>query len=598
MVSSRVTPCRGELITMKPINDDLRSMADAIRALKSRTDIPKTKLSAITSAMHRCLEIGGAYPDQTPADTLVVRTILERASWQAAGIKKESWANMCSLLRDGMELAGIPLHRRRMTLRHSNGWKSSLAALPPEAIKRLSGFAGWCTAMNIELAAVTAAIFLQYWDHLHALSLHENIRERWAEARRAWNRWVATPGSGHPEIPSLLDKRFQSLSWAATPDTLQAAVRDWHTHLQGDELYDGPAPLRPATIKNYDNALRRHVTHLVNADVPLDSLQSLESLVTVAAVRIGMAAVRGDRSVDQAQASLHAAAQALMSISRFIAKPEKTEGYEEWKATFEYLRGVANKIRDKAPTGMVASNRERLAVLQDPVVGRLFRNLHLNVAERVSKAKRVSRRMAYDMQMASLHVLLLEAPLRQKNASSLDIGNRIVRPVTGAERVWRIAIPGSEMKGKRPLELKVGAEGSAFIDRYIETYRPLITKVPSKSLFCNHRGEPKKPAALSKQYSTFIERELGIQINPHLLRHYVALLWLEAMPGEYGPISKLLGHASVEVTERFYTGAETKKAQDCWHDELEKIWHQDRETAPIALPKPRKKQKHLLLPAE
>lgn len=569
---------------MKPIDKTPKSMADAIRIVESGTDVPKRKKQSIVSAMRRSLEIAGAFPDQTPANTLVVRSLMERASWQIAGITKETWANIQCLLRDGMELAGIPLHRRRMTLRHSPGWKKRLADLPPEARKRLSGFAGWCTMMNVEMESVSPATFLRYWEHLHEFSLHDNIRERWAEAHRAWNRWVASPQTGYPEIPSLLNSGFKSLPWSETPPSLQKHVQDWRRHLEGDELLDGRPGLRPKTIENYDHALRRHVTHLHDAGVPLGTLISLDSLVTIENVRIGIAAVRGDRTVEEAQASLHAAAQALMSIARFIEKGEKEEGYETWRVGFDYLRGIANKIRDKAPTGMVASNSEKLAVLQDPIVGPLFRNLHRAVADRVSKSKKIRRHLGYAMQMAALHVLLLEAPLRQKNAASLDVGNRIVRSVTGADGIWRIAISGKEMKGKKPLELKLGKEGSAFLDLYVEKYRPMITCLPTKTLFCNNKGSPKTAASLSKQYSKFIERELGVDVHPHLLRHYVALLWLEERPGEYKAVSKLLGHASVETTERFYTGAETKKAQDCWHDELEQIWSRDREAAPRRRP--------------
>ncbi|WP_041787458.1 site-specific integrase [Rhodomicrobium vannielii] len=82
--------------------------------------------------------------------------------------------------------------------------------------------------------------------------------------------------------------------------------------------------------------------------------------------------------------------------------------------------------------------------------------------------------------------------------------------------------------------------------------------------------------SLSKQYSGFLARELGLQVNPHLLRHYAGMAWLDAMPGEYQGLAKLLGHASTRTTEAFYTGAEAKTAQTRWQHLLEGMIEEDK----------------------
>jgi len=53
-----------------------------------------------------------------------------------------------------------------------------------------------------------------------------------------------------------------------------------------------------------------------------------------------------------------------------------------------------------------------------------------------------------------------------------------------------------------------------------------------------------------------IERELGIEINMHLLRHFAGWLYLQRHPGNYEVLRQVLGHKKIEVTIACYTGLE------------------------------------------
>jgi integrase len=46
-------------------------------------------------------------------------------------------------------------------------------------------------------------------------------------------------------------------------------------------------------------------------------------------------------------------------------------------------------------------------------------------------------------------------------------------------------------------------------------------------------------------------------MHPHLFRHVAAKLFLDAQPGAYEVVRRVLGHRSIETTTGFYTGLET-----------------------------------------
>jgi site-specific recombinase XerC len=51
-----------------------------------------------------------------------------------------------------------------------------------------------------------------------------------------------------------------------------------------------------------------------------------------------------------------------------------------------------------------------------------------------------------------------------------------------------------------------------------------------------------------------------LQVHPHLFRHIAAKLFLDAHPGSYELVRRVLGHRSIDTTTNFYTGLETAAA--------------------------------------
>jgi integrase len=53
---------------------------------------------------------------------------------------------------------------------------------------------------------------------------------------------------------------------------------------------------------------------------------------------------------------------------------------------------------------------------------------------------------------------------------------------------------------------------------------------------------------------------LTVPVHPHLFRHISAKLYLDAKPGAYEVVRRVLGHRSIDTTTAFYTGLETSAA--------------------------------------
>jgi integrase len=57
-----------------------------------------------------------------------------------------------------------------------------------------------------------------------------------------------------------------------------------------------------------------------------------------------------------------------------------------------------------------------------------------------------------------------------------------------------------------------------------------------------------------------LRAEIGIDMNLHLFRHFGAMLYLEAHPGQYEVVRRLLGHRELSQTLNAYVGFEAGTA--------------------------------------
>ena len=78
--------------------------------------------------------------------------------------------------------------------------------------------------------------------------------------------------------------------------------------------------------------------------------------------------------------------------------------------------------------------------------------------------------------------------------------------------------------------------------------------------FPGQGGRAKHDRVLAKQITVTIREHTGLDVHPHLFRHLGAKLHLDANPGQYELVRRVLGHRRLDTTVGFYAGTETAAA--------------------------------------
>jgi integrase len=150
------------------------------------------------------------------------------------------------------------------------------------------------------------------------------------------------------------------------------------------------------------------------------------------------------------------------------------------------------------------------------------------------------------------------APIRIANLSILELDRHLVR--RRPRDPMHIVLEGEEVKNHEPLDYPLPPETVELIELYLRRFRPLLAPAGSTALFPGRSGGPKGANGFAQQISSTIHCHTGMRINPHLFRHIAAKVYLDANPGGYEVVRRVLGHRSISTTTRFYTGLETGSA--------------------------------------
>ncbi len=155
---------------------------------------------------------------------------------------------------------------------------------------------------------------------------------------------------------------------------------------------------------------------------------------------------------------------------------------------------------------------------------------------------------------------------RLRNLANIHIG-RNLRLVNGR---YVLRFEAHETKNKRPHQSELPPRLTPFVDAYLEVHRPqLLQSSRSDVLFISSY---RKPMARQTMYCRFVaatKEELGVPINPHLVRDMAVTEIATNHPEKIGLAPALLHHASLGTTQAHYNQANQLEASRRYNAVLE-----------------------------
>jgi integrase/recombinase XerD len=153
--------------------------------------------------------------------------------------------------------------------------------------------------------------------------------------------------------------------------------------------------------------------------------------------------------------------------------------------------------------------------------------------------------------------MLISMPLRISNLGGLQLDRSIQRV---GDCYW-ISIEGQDTKNGRPIEFALPRDLTEPIECYLARHRPYLLAQGSSdglpALWVSSWGSPLSSKLLAKRISQRTAEAFGKRMSPHLFRDAAATAIATDDPEHVGMILPILGHASLQVSEKHYNQAKT-----------------------------------------
>jgi integrase len=524
------------------------TLAEVVAALHTAA-LPARRKQEISAALNTVTRALKKPPERISADPRRLAPLLASVAPLAIGISAGRWANVRSLTRAGLALVQ-PMSPGRHIIPLSPGWKALWRQLASRRAKMaLSRFARFCTVRGIEPAAVTEATVEAFRAHLDN-TLLKNPDKIFAALVRAL-REAQTAVESWPRLDITIPNRRNewTLTWAHFPASLQQECVAWCDRLAGRDLLE-EAPFRPVkstTVERRRWQIRAFASALVLRGRDPRTITSLIDLVEIEAFKEGLRFFI-ERSGGKATQAVYDFAVTLKALARHHLQVEK--------AHLDRMAAVIRRL-DVGNRGLTEKNRTRLRQFDGRQQAVALLRLPIELIG-IAARNRKAHAGALQAQAAVAIEILLMAPLRLGNLTRLDLEQNLIRP--GPSKEIFIVIEAEHLKNRQAVDYPLPTPSCALIERYLAEFRPRLAPVGCTALFPGRGGGPKSLNALRDLISKTVHRYTGMRVHPHLFRHAAAKLYLDANPGAYEVVRRVLGHRSINTTTAFYTGLETGSA--------------------------------------
>jgi integrase len=522
-----------------------------------------TQRRDMKSAVNRICEMVGCAPRSLRLEVPILRETLRKIRPAAHGVGWKTWANIRSLFRRALELAGV-IERMGsgVALRHPL-WGPLMRSIAHD--KGLAGghaaIANWSAARDMSPHEISKAVLQEFHIWLETRTLCPKPRDVvrriphvWNEARRKVSGWPPL------ELATVSFKRPRKrLPLEAFSESLLRDMAAYHTMRAEPDLFDERAnmptrPLAESTLHQQIEHLRLAASVLVESGVSIDEIKLLADLVQPERFKTILRYYHS-RANGQPNAFAICLATTLIQVAQYHvgATPDVIA---ELKRIASKLPSLPHELRPKNKTLLRQFESDRLRAsllfLPDKLIEDFTRTLKTGRVDFVKAQVAVS----VDFQLA--------IPLRPQNLSRLNWQRHFSEP-DGPNGRLLLHIPAPETKSRREDFI---AEVPEHVAQRLRWYRhhvlPRLNADVNGDLFVTKAGRRKDQKTLTVQIIKAIERYLGIHMTPHQFRHFCGASYLEENPEDIETPKALLGHASSKTT-LVYVGSSSRRASRAYN---------------------------------
>jgi Phage integrase family. len=531
-----------------------QTLADVIDLLTEDTGLANRRRRDLISACNSTARLASRPAFDVACDVATLRQLFSTLHPVQGRISKKRLANIRADLAAALELAGvIPADDANTNL--PPAWRAFLdKATQKHHAMFLSRLVRYCSHRQIEPASVTDAVMREFRSWLDARVLTSNPAKIVKDTAVAFNAIIKRSGLDIPLLTTAMAERHLARRLDTYPSSLIADIERYLKRLREPDLFSGEGPrrpLRPTSLRNVEANIRQTLDAAVSAGYPPAHFKGLADLVQIDVISAAVSHMIARRG-GKLPSGLNNILATIMAIARHYLKLDKT--------IIDKIAAAQNKVGDhlgmNRPSMSEKSQRRMDQFETRDNIVRLA-NLPMILLQRAEK-NAGNKSGTIDAMIAAAIAILLCCPMRIKNLSTLHMKDDMTLVKEGRNTVILIHISPDKTKGRQAIDAVIEPPYSTVIARYITHHRKHATDKPSNWLFPAVSGGARTPDHFGGLLKERIFRETGLTVNAHLFRHFSAYVFLEAHPGSYEDVRRVVGHAKMDTTTSFYAPASTK----------------------------------------
>lgn len=214
------------------------------------------------------------------------------------------------------------------------------------------------------------------------------------------------------------------------------------------------------------------------------------------------------------------------------------------------------------------ANRKGLPPAHPITAGQVFKGCFARMEKIEADNDLTPQRRAIKFREALMIAFLIARPVRRRALLGMRVGHHLVEVSDG----FGLRFAAEDMKDKKARDLPLPKQLVEPIRRYLDVHRPVLLQgTVGDGLWINQYGDAITPDGFSRQLPKVTKCILGIELRPHAFRHIAATTIAEVDPEHANIIRDVLGHSTLDTSQKHYNRAKGIEACKNWQGVTENI---------------------------